>query len=366
MMLQISKKAFKEALDTIGNFISPKPKIPALSDIRIKASNDSLELYACNYSSFCKFLIKMDDEVQGNLDILTPAYNLINIVNKMPEGNIAIDFNEALILESTGLHYRLVASSDCSDFPEVKAIDNGFFINGKELKDAINSIKFAIDTNAYSGREINYSISSIYLMQNGKTLEFYSTDGKRLAKYAISIDAPEDFSCLISVDHIKQLLGILDRGDYKFSYDENIFSLSNEFIVANFRKLDASYPDCNEIIAEAMKSSKITSIVDKKALKDSLQRLSIIDYRFHRVSVNISDDIMSLTSEDPSFGYAREMLNVDNDGNISFIVNASYMLGMFNLFDGEKLNMRFKDDKSPIVVASDDASKIFLLMPMQK
>jgi DNA polymerase-3 subunit beta len=178
MKVICNRGALLEALNVVGNVITPRTPKPALLCVKLSAADDKLTLAATDLEVAIRY-VNNQVEIKQEGEILLPADKLRDIVRESVDDTLAINAEgESATIKGQDSCFKIFTQS-ASDFPLVPDFEGtpDFSVPAGQLKRLINHTLFA------AAREsTRYAFNGVLLNIKGKKLNFVSTDGRRLAQ----------------------------------------------------------------------------------------------------------------------------------------------------------------------------------------
>ena len=108
--------------------------------------------------------------------------------------------------------------------------------------------------------------------------------------------------------------------------------------------------------------------IKSENIRPALQRVSILaNEKFKGVRIDLEDNKLTVSSENPEQEKARETIEIENTGkSLSVGFNVSYLIDAISACDGELVNLGLNDENSSALITdpTDPESK-FVVMPMR-
>ena len=131
------------------------------------------------------------------------------------------------------------------------------------------------------------------------------------------------------------------------------------------RLIDASFPDYTQVIP---KSSERRIVLERVPFLDSLKRIGLLaSERTHGVRVELANGLMTLLSDNPEFGKAREEIEIDYDGgDLTIAFNAKYLIDILSILNANKIEIALNEALSPgLFREHENDDYLFVVMPMR-
>ncbi|MCC6421897.1 MAG: DNA polymerase III subunit beta [Phycisphaerales bacterium] len=178
MKVICNRGALLEALNVVGNVITPRTPKPVLLCIKLTAADDKLTLAATDLEVAIRYSDNQVQIDQGG-EVLLPADKLRDIVRESIDDTLAIEVEgESATIKGQDSHFKIF-TQPAGDFPLVPDFEGeaDFSVPGGQLKRLISHTLFA------AAREsTRYAFNGVLLNIKGSKLNLVSTDGRRLAQ----------------------------------------------------------------------------------------------------------------------------------------------------------------------------------------
>lgn len=370
MKFKIKKSIFTKKLIDTERAISSKTTIPVLTGIKISAEDTTLTLTGSNADISIETLTNNVEIIEEGTIVL-PARFFIEIIKKLPEEDILISINENLqvSIESGSTKFS-INGLDPNTYPTLPIVDtkNGFVINGKKLKDIIDTTVIA--TSKQESRPI---LTGIHFIINNQKLIAVSTDSHRLSQVEETGENLVDklYDVVIPGRAMLELSRMIDeKEDINVSISENQVLFIFKETKFYSRLLEGMYPDTTHLIPE---ESTTHLLIDGPTLLSSIDRASLLSHagRNNVVKLSISDinSNVVLSSNSPDVGLVEESLNFDSivgeDIEISF--NPDYLRDALRVLGQGKINLGFTTPLRPFTLKNEDNEKqiVELITPIR-
>ncbi|MCL4765391.1 MAG: DNA polymerase III subunit beta [Hyphomicrobiaceae bacterium] len=370
MRLVIDRSELLRALGHVASVVERRTTIPILSNVRLRASGETLELKATDLER--EVIEQAPAEVATPGAVTVPAHMLHDIVRKLPDGaevEMVRDAERDRLSLTSGQARFALQTLPAEDFPDLSAgeMTHGFKLGALELKRLIDKTRFAIST-----EETRYYLNGIYMHPAGNsqpTLRAVATDGHRLAQ--VELPRPEGADGMPGVivprKTVHELNRLLEDSDTEVRVGISSSRVRFEIgtVTVTSKLIDGTFPDYARVIPQ--NNDKILT-VSSSQFKNAVDRVSTIaSERGRAVKLNLSDDKMILSVNNPEGGSATEEFGVSYAAaplEIGF--NARYLLDIADQLESGTAVFRLADPGSPTLVRDgDDESALYVLMPMR-
>jgi DNA polymerase-3 subunit beta len=377
MKLVIDRNELLRSLGHVTSVVEKRTTIPILSNVLLRASEGGLQFRATDLEREVMEAARADISQPGAATV--PAHTLHDIVRKLPDGaQVEIrrdNENERLLLASGQSRFTLQTLA-AEDFPDLSPgeFSHSFELGASDLKRLIDKTKFAIST-----EETRYYLTGIYLhpaTRDGQpTLRAVATDGHRLAQAETALPAGADGmpGVILPRKTVHELLRLLESSETTVGVDisqaKARFTIGTDKEVGRVtlttKLIDGTFPDYARVIP---KSNDKVLKVPNGAFVAAVDRVSTITSdRGRAVKLNLDDDSLVLSVNNPEGGSATEQLAADyRAGALEIGFNARYLLDIASQIDSDAAQFLLADAGSPMVVKDDsDEGALYVLMPMR-
>lgn len=373
MQFKIDRSILIKSLSHIQGVVERRNTIPILSNVKMTAGNNTVELTATDMDLALTENIAAEVSKKGSITV--PAHTFHDIIKKLPESsNISIVYDD-----STDKQLQIIAENcdfslpviPADDFPVIESGDvtHSFKINRDDLLKLFDKAKFAIST-----EETRYYLNGIYLhdFDNGKdhTLRAVATDGHRLAR--IDVPLPEGAkgmpAIIVPRKTILEVKKVLEESDddtvlvsisnTKIKIETNNSTLLSKLIDGNFPDYERVIPSGNTLVLRTM----------VKPFTDAIDRVSTISLDKGRaVKLALGDNKLLLSANSTESGHAQEEITVNYDhSKIETGFNSRYIMELTSVLEGDTMELFFSDSSSPTLVQDvNDSASLFVIMPIR-
>ena len=368
MEFSINKEKLLKPLQPVQAVADKRNTMPILSNLLVDCTEDTLKLFATDLEVSIEKTLDVNTKKSGKTTI--PARKFFEIVKELPEGDILIssDENNNIRIVSNSISFRL-RGLPVDEFPSLPKFHESSFksISLKTVKQMIDKTIFSSAT-----EEIQHTLSGIYIEiiePESNTVRFVATDGHRLSLVDRELDFPsiEEKGIIVPRKGIIELRRIItsDDGDADVTIDNNQFVVKCQNMMLYMRLIDGVFPNYREVIPE---SNPKRLVLNREKFLESLRRASIVSIeKFRGVRFDISDNLMTLSSNNPDVGESEEKLQVSySHEGISISFNSKYFIDVLTALETEELILELNDEQSPAILRDGvDDQYLAVIMPMR-
>jgi len=367
MKFNASSSDLSKKLSIASNAISPKAIMPVLEDFLLELKGNDLTISATNLETS----IVLQMEVTGHEDgsIALSAKLLLDTLRTLPDQPITIETIENNIIQITSSFGKYkMSSDDFEDFPTIKDAPDTekVIIESRVLKSAIEK---TITATGEVGVVMNAMTGVLFQLDFNKA-NFVSTDSHRLIKFThngLNFDSTKSF--VLPHKGLSLLKNaLLDSGEVNITWTDKsaFFEFDGYKIISTL--INDDFPNYNAVIPV---DNENTLYINRKDLINSLKRLLIFaDKSFNLVTFNLSEDSLTLATEDPEFSHdATEQLPCKYDGEpLTMGFSAKFFIELLSNTDDDEVKVEFSNPKTPVIIKpveqKDNEDLILLIMPL--
>lgn len=365
MKLQIQRDNLLNSLQQIIGAVEKRQTMPALSNVLIKASNDSLSLTATDLE--IEFVTNLNMIIDEPGEITVPARKLLDICKSLSADsqiNITIKDDKAMI-QSGRSRFSLV-TLPASDFPSLDEISSNseFEIPQKTLKDIIDKTAFAM-----AQQDVRYYLNGLMLEVGSKILRAVATDGHRLAYCEKETDCElaDIKQVILPRKGVIELARLLDNSDDKVKVilGNNHLRVELNNIRFTSKLIDGRFPDYNRVIPD---DGLCVMMAEREILKQALIRASILSNEKYRgIRLILEDNLVRLQAHNPDQEEADVELEVNYKGDsLEIGFNVNYMIDALNASGSEMAQLTLRDSNSSCLLTYPDQPDCkYVIMPMR-
>ena len=362
--INIKASLLSEGLQQIVGVVERKQTMPILSHILLECSENNLTLTATDLEVQLSCTVK-NVNADDNFVTTIPGRKAFEIIRSLGEQDIEIIVSDSsLKIKSSNSSFKLKTLSS-NEFPlfDATGTDTTFSAKQSEIKTLFNKTQFAM-----AQQDVRFYLNGLLLEVSPNTVVSVGTDGHRLAKSKITIERSKinESSYILPRKAVQEIQRIInDTGELKITFSDNraVFEVGATTLVTKL--IDGSFPDYTRVIPD---NTAINILLDVGKIKPALQRVSILaNEKFKGVRVDLDDDVLNVSSENPEQEQATEAIPIDKTGaSLSVGFNVSYLIEAISACQGEMVSLGLNDENSSALITdpSDPESK-YVVMPMR-
>jgi len=374
MSITILKKDLYDLMQKAFPIIPSKSSLQILSNFRLSFTDNLFEISATDLDHS----MKVSCNASGNapFDITVNARKSFDIVRELPDGNVTLDIDEAiLIIKSEKGFSCKIAGADSRDFPGFPEVNqkSEFEINCSVLKDMILKSSFAV-----SKEETRSCLCGVYWEISDNRTGMVATDGHRLGSSFVnsSISIGSLISGILSPKSLLNLIRVIDIKNpdekLKISIGDKYIVFSKETLIMCSKLIDGPYPDYTKVIP---RNNPKKVIINRVTIQDAVRRVSVLsNQKSHLVKFSFSKGFLEIVVLNRDIGgEAREQIQIDYDGDDHSIgFNGQYFEEILDIIKTGKIRLEMNTQISACLIFPEYepgteiiSEDLFLIMPLR-
>ena len=364
--LTIPKLTLINALGNIQSVVNNKVVLPILGNVKLDAEDGKLTLTCTDMDITVSTIIEADIDVEGTLTI--PAKNLYDIVKRMPEESIIsirgdADVSGQVQIKSKGCRFKLSCIKS-DDFPILTRGDMSceFELEANKLLKLINNPRVAMSTN-----EVQYNLCGINLRSDNKTIVATATNGHKLNKTIVDIDAEiVDFPNVILPTKLIGLVSkLLDKPtiNVKVMISDVKICIEYDNTILVSKLIDGKFPDTTNILPTELINRMD---INREFIIQAISRVSLAcNFKTNEISFSVVDGVLTISAQSAENGTGEEDIEIETDfATLERKFNAKYLIEILSNIDSENVIFYFNDSQfKPVTIHGANADKeVYLIM----
>ncbi|MBX7158513.1 MAG: DNA polymerase III subunit beta [Verrucomicrobiae bacterium] len=363
MKIRVAKDKMLEGLQQVQSVISTRTTLPILQNVLLQAKKGKLELSTTDLDVGVTCQIEAQVSEEGGTTL--PARRLLSIFRELPshEIDLEVDSKDIASIRSGQSFFKINGLSQ-EEFPPFPKLENARQITIEQalLKDMFKKTSYAI-----SHDETRYVLNGVLMSFKEKKLTMVATDGRRLALTESDLEfaKSQEIDIIIPTKTLNEIQRLLkDEGDITLALTENKIRLELNGTVLVSKLIEGNYPNYRQVIPNETKE-RIT--LERETFFNTLRRVSLLtSEKSSSVKLNFNKDTLTLSSNTPEIGEARETLPIKYRGKeLTIAFNPEYVMDALKNLSSDEIHMDFVDELSPGVMRIDTATFLYVIMPMR-
>ncbi|MBW4094044.1 MAG: DNA polymerase III subunit beta [Acidobacteria bacterium] len=350
MKFRVERDVLTEAVSWTARSLSPRPPVPVLSGLLLKAENGTLSLASFDYEISARLEIPAEVAEEGT--ILVSGRLLADICRSLPSAPVDISTDGAKVTVSCRNSRFNLATMPVSDYPELPALpDVSGTVSGDAFAQAVSQVIIA------SSKDDTLPILTGVKMEiEDDLITLLATDRYRLALREVHWKPSTpgiSTSALVKAKTLNEVAKTLGGGG------ELKIALSNNSELIGFESggrrttsllVDGDYPKIRSLFPDV---TPIHATVETAGLAEAVRRVSLVAERNTPVRMAFTDGQLTLdagTGEDAQASEAMEAALTGDEITVAF--NPHYLSEGLNAFDSKYVRFSFTSAPKPAMMTA--------------
>ncbi len=370
MKFRVERDVLAEAVSWTARSLSPRPPVPVLSGLLLKAHAGTVSLSSFDYEISARLEIPADVAEEGT--ILVSGRLLADICRSLPSAPVDVATDGSKVTLSCRSSRFNLATMPENDYPALPALPEiSGTVSGEAFAQAVSQVIIA------SSRDDTLPILTGVKMEiEGDLITLLATDRYRLALREVRWrpNVPGiSTSALVKAKTLNEVAKTLGgSGDLNIALSDNSELIGFESGGRRTTSLlvDGDYPKIRSLFPD---STPIHATVETSALAEAVRRVSLVAERNTPVRLAFTDGQLSLdagTGEDAQASEGLEAALVGDEITVAF--NPHYLSEGLSAFDSKFVRFSFTSAPKPAMITAqaeidgeDQDDYRYLVMPVR-
>ncbi|MCG2623622.1 DNA polymerase III subunit beta [Arthrobacter sp. I2-34] len=370
MKFRVDRDVLAEAVTWTARSLSPRPPVPVLSGLLIKAEGGMVSIASFDYEISARLQIAADVSEEGT--ILVSGRLLADICRSLPSAPVEIGTDGSKVTLTCRSSRFNLATMPVADYPELPALPEASgVVDGDAFAQAVSQVIIA------ASRDDTLPILTGVRMEiEDGLITLLSTDRYRLALRELPWRPGNpgiSTSALVKAKTLSEVAKTLGgSGELSLALSENSELIGFESGGRRTTSLlvDGDYPKIRSLFPE---NTPIHATVETSVLVEAVRRVSLVAERNTPVRLAFTDGQLTLdagTGEDAQASEALEAALVGDEITVAF--NPHYLSEGLSAFDTKYVRFSFTTPPKPAVLTGQDdltgedrPEYRYLLMPVR-
>jgi DNA polymerase III subunit beta len=367
---RVDRDVLAEAVTWTARSLSPRPPVPVLSGLLIRAEGGMVSLASFDYEISARLQIPADVAAEGT--ILVSGRLLADICRSLPSAPVDIETDGSKVaLTCRNSRFNLATMPE-GDYPELPALpDVSGVVDGEAFAQAVSQVIIA------ASRDDTLPILTGVRMEiEGDLITLLSTDRYRLALRELNWRPTTpgiSTSALVKAKTLSEVAKTLGgSGDLNIALSDSSELIGFESGGRRTTSLlvDGDYPKIRSLFPD---NTPIHATVETTTLIEAVRRVSLVAERNTPVRLAFTDGLLTLdagTGEDAQASEAIEAALTGDEITVAF--NPHYLSEGLSAFDSKYVRFSFTTPPKPAVISAQDDLEgqdkedyRYLLMPVR-
>jgi DNA polymerase III subunit beta len=356
MKFTINSSELTKALEQAAKFVSAKPLMPILSNLKLVALNP-LSITAFNLAHGIEINV-VDCDIIDTGAVCIPV-SAIAIIKGMT-GQLIVEADDNSLITISNLSGKIeIQGTPIDEYPELESVDTQpDTIDSKLLT---HVVKYCAQ--ACSADESKAVLTGINITATGSNLRAIATDGHRLVVCNLPVSETVEIKS-VTIPAKSLSLVSTNGGQFiqcKFNKSQVSIDSGSRSIM---RTLEGKYPDAMLLIP---KSFMRELTLDRRELIDDLNMMSAISDKNNLVKFEIANTQtkISASSDGKSGNVSIDCQASGEPINIAF--NLKYLIDGLKMFESKEVKFSINDSTTPVIITAPESNLdlTYLIMPIK-
>jgi DNA polymerase-3 subunit beta len=367
---RVDRDVLAEAVTWTARSLSPRPPVPVLSGLLIKAEAGMVSIASFDYEISARLQIPADVSEEGT--ILVSGRLLADISRSLPSAPVDVSTDGTKVTLTCRSSRFNLATMPVGDYPELPALpDISGVVDGEAFAEAVGQVIIA------ASRDDTLPILTGVRMEiEDDLITLLSTDRYRLALREVAWRPTTpgiSTSALVKAKTLNEVAKTLGgSGDLSIALSDNSELIGFESGGRRTTSLlvDGEYPKIRSLFPE---NTPIHATVETSVLVEAVRRVSLVAERNTPVRLAFTDGQLSLDAGTGEDAQASEAIEAALSGDeITVAFNPHYLSEGLNAFSSKYVRFSFTTPPKPAVMSAQDDLEgedkedyRYLLMPVR-
>ncbi|MCQ9163690.1 MULTISPECIES: DNA polymerase III subunit beta [unclassified Arthrobacter] len=352
MKFRVERDVLTEAVSWAARSLSPRPPVPVLSGLLLKAEAGTLSLASFDYEISARLEIAADIAEEGT--ILVSGRLLADICRSLPSAPVDVETDGSkvtLTCRSSRFH---LATMPVNDYPELPALPElSGTVDGEAFAQAVSQVIIA------SSKDDTLPILTGVKMEiEGDLITLLATDRYRLALREVHWSPTNpgiSTGALVkakTLNEVAKTLGGSGTLNIALSDNSELIGFESGGRRTTSLLVDGDYPKIRSLFPE---NTPIHATVETTALAEAVRRVSLVAERNTPVRLIFTDGQLTLDAGTGEDAQASENLEASLVGDeITVAFNPHYLSEGLNAFDSKYVRFSFTSAPKPAMLTAQD------------
>lgn len=368
MRFNIQRESMLKPLQFVIGVVEKRQTLPVLSNVLLKAQNNSLSLTATDLE--VEIVAKAHLDITEPGEVTLPARKFADICRALPdEAQMEVIFDaekDRVIIRSGKSRFNL-STLPAKDFPNIEDVSGSlqFEIPQKVLKNLIDKTQFSM-----AQQDVRYYLNGLLFEVSDQVVKAVATDGHRLSycEQDADVSPSEKHQVILPRKGVVELSKLLEDSEVpaQVIIGSNHIRVNLEEIQFTSKLIDGQFPDYDRVIPQ---NGDKEVIAERNPLRQALVRTSILSNEKYRgIRIRLHPGLLQAQAHNPEMEEAEEEVEVNYQGSeLEIGFNVNYLLDALAVVNGDSVKMIFADSNSSCLIVSEDSSDgcKYVVMPMR-
>ncbi|MFJ3957315.1 DNA polymerase III subunit beta [Arthrobacter sp. NPDC090010] len=371
MKFRVERDVLAEAVSWTARSLSPRPPVPVLSGLLLKAEHGTLSLSSFDYETSARLEIPAEIREEGT--ILVSGRLLADICRSLPSAPVDIETDGSKVTLSCRRSSFHLATMPESEYPALPVLpDSSGIVDGASFAQAVSQVIIAA-----SKDDTLPILTGVRLEFEDDLITFLATDRYRLAMKEIpwAPSTPgQSLSALVKAKTLNEVAKTLaGSGELKLAItqdDSRLIAFESAGRATTSLLVDGDYPKIRSLFPD---TTAIHAVVSTSELVEAVRRVSLVAERNTPVRLAFTDGQVSLDAGTGEDAQASEELEARLEGEeITVAFNPGYLIEGLSVIETKFVRFSFTSAPKPAMLTAqadldgeDSDDYRYLVMPVR-
>ncbi|WP_138416896.1 DNA polymerase III subunit beta [Sinomonas gamaensis] len=371
MKFRVERDVLTEAVSWAARSLSPRPPVPVLSGLLLRAHDGVVSLSSFDYETSARLEIPAEIGAEGT--ILVSGRLLADICRSLPAAPVDVETDGSkvtLTCRRSSFHLATMPEGEYPPLPELPAITGA--VSGDAFAKGVAQVIIAA-----SKDDTLPILTGVRMEFEDDLITLLATDRYRLALREIPWKpaAPSvSTSALVKAKTLNEVAKTLGgSGELSIALaedDSRLIGFESAGRTTTSLLVDGDYPKIRSLFPE---STPIHAIVSTQDLVEAVRRVSLVAERNTPVRLAFSEGLVALDAGTGEDAQASEELEAQLTGeDITVAFNPHYLIEGLSVIEAPYVRFSFTSAPKPAMLTAqkelegdDEANYRYLVMPVR-
>lgn len=371
MKFRVERDVLAEAVSWAARSLSPRPPVPVLSGLLLKAEHGTVSLSSFDYETSAR--LEIPAEIRDEGTILVSGRLLADICRSLPSAPVDIETDGSKVTLTCRRSSFHLATMPENEYPALPALpDSNGMVDGAAFSQAVSQVIIAA-----SKDDTLPILTGVRLEFEDDLITFLATDRYRLAMKELPW-APttpgQSMSALVKAKTLNEVAKTLGgSGELKLAItqdDSRLIAFESAGRATTSLLVDGDYPKIRSLFPE---TTAIHAVVNTSELVEAVRRVSLVAERNTPVRLAFTDEQVHLDAGTGEDAQASEELEARLEGeDITVAFNPGYLIEGLSVIETRFVRFSFTSAPKPAMLTAqaelegeDSDDYRYLVMPVR-
>lgn len=367
MKIEIPRDDLLGALGVVAGVVERRQTLPILANVLLQTDEEALRLATTDLELAISTQVAASAVAEPGA-VTVPARKLMDLCRSLREGSkVSIRTDRERCVVSSGRTRFTLSTLPAADFPSIAAEEEllSMHLGSRQLKQLLDKTAFAM-----AQQDVRYYLNGVLLEFAGDALVAVATDGHRLSRFAVALDASGaegEGQMIVPAKTVAEMRRLLTDDDTMLDlrWGERSIVAAFGLTVVTSKLVDGKYPEYQRVIPKGLPRR---AVVDRDLMRTGLQRAAILsNEKYKGVRISFDEGVVGLQAQNPEQEVAEDEVEANYSGeSVTIGFNVAYLLDALHAIEAGDVEINFQDaDSSSIWRGVGCDEETFVVMPMR-